>query len=170
MKKADELKKALKDLFLSETTDEDDEDEIEIETMLDDIDYSSLLQVLTAKAEEVFEYQADGQFYMSFDYRSRELFSIGAVKTYQDMGTATITDITITSHSYELWLLPDMTFAVTSCFMVDIDKGEYVTKYRTYKGHDWRDTEMTIEFETLVEDLQDLSMSVYEHETPLYEL
>ena len=165
--KATKQKNALVGLFRSGASKE--HDEAEMEDLLAGIDFPSLLQVLMNRAEVVYEYQADGSFEKSFDYRSRELFLTRAIKLYEDTWKGSA-DVAVTTHSYELWLLPDLTFAVTSCFEVDIGRSSYVTRYRTDKGNDWLDTEMSIDFVALADRLDALCGLVHEWETPMYEL
>lgn len=57
-----------------------------------------------------------------------------------------------------MWLLEDMTLAVTSCFQVDYDggDGDYTTEYREYKGSQWPSTEAAPDLFDFLEHLTDL--------------
>jgi len=57
-----------------------------------------------------------------------------------------------------MWLLEDMTLAVTSCFQVDYDggDGDYTTEYREYKGSQWPSTEAAPDLFDFLEHLADL--------------
>ena len=47
----------------------------------------------------------------------------------------------------------DMGFAVVAKFSVNAGEGEYVTEYRGYKGSDWADSEISLDWEDLVAEL-----------------
>ena len=167
MNKATDLKNALLALFRSGADSE--HDETEMEELLEDIDFSSLLQVLLNRVEPVYEYRADGKLRESFDYRSRELFLTRAIKLYADIDQ-TVTGEVCCSHSYELWLMPNLTFTITSCFSVGCLKAAYATEYRMDKGNDWTETGITIDFVALADRLQALCGLMYRRQTPMFEL
>lgn len=167
MNKANELKNALLVLFRSGADSE--HEEAELEALLEDIHFSSLLQVLLNRVEPVYEYRADGKLRESFDYRSRELFLTRAIKLYVDMDQ-TVTGEVCCSHAYELWLLPNLTFTVTSCFSVTCMKAAYATEYRMDKGSDWKEAGITIDFVALADRLQALCGLMDRRQTPMFEL
>ena len=167
MNKVDELENTLTELFRSGA--DEDHDETEMEELLEGMDYPTLLQGLHVSRMPVYEFRADSKLENSFEYRGQELFSGTAMLLYTDIGDACL-DVALHSRFYELWLLEDMTLAVVSVFRNDIGNGTYVTEYRSYKGEDWEEAGMCIDFLDLADDLDSLCASVYEREVPYYEL
>ena len=167
MNRVTELKNAISHLFRSGADAEHDEQEME--SLLEDIDFSNLLQVLLNRVEPVYEYRADGKLRESFDYRGRELFLTRAIKLYEDVDQVAPGDVCC-SHSFELWLLPDLTFAVSSCYKVSCLKAAFGTEYRMDKGNDWTETGMTIDFVALADRLQASCGLMYRRQTPMFEL
>ena len=70
----------------------------------------------------------------------------------------------------ELWLLEDMGFAIVANFSLEAGNCEYVTEYRVYKGSDWTDSELDLDFEELVADLAKMCQPYYGYAAPVYEL
>ena len=169
LRRVEDFRHALHELFHSGDAPQDVRRALEAETVLNSLDYFCLLQAVRHSARKVFEYQASGNRSPRFAYRGPELFLTDATKLYEDKkqiacGTATRT------LAYELWYLPDNSFAVTTCFRVDVEGGAYVTEYRVNKGCDWTDTGMDIDFYLLALWLREMSRPVLENEYPIYDL
>ena len=137
--------------------------------MLDVIDFSKLLQAVCYMRETVYEYRVDGKAEKSFAYRGPKLFPDNAMLLYTDFSYVCC-DATFHERAYELWLLPNDSFAVVSCTRTVVGNDASVMEYRTVCGHNWRDTEMTIDFLDLADDLEALCAAVAEHELPIFEL
>ena len=123
------------------------------------------LQAVWNKAETVYAYRADGKNALSLDYRSSELFKQRATLLYEDVGDSYIGAV-FAARSMELWLLEDMTLAVTSCFQVDYDggDGDYTTEYREYNGSQWPSTEVAPDLFDFLEHLADLCPEDFDSE------
>ena len=169
MRRVEDFRYALQELFHSAGNDRDVREALETDTILKNLDYYSLLQALHHNAGKVYEYQAYGSLPVSFDYRGQELFLTEATKLYENIRQATC-GTTLKTLTYELWYLPDNSFAVTSCFRVKIANGAYTTEYRIHKGSDWTETDMAIDFYALALRLRDMSKPVLAHEYPIYDL
>ena len=74
------------------------------------------------------------------------------------------------TRSLELWLLADMSLAVVSCFNVSMKDGDYLSAYRTFKGRDWRDAGMMIDFSALADLLGERCKRIRDGQYPLYEV
>ena len=103
------------------------------------------------------------------DYYGPLLFPFGAMLLYEDETDYTDENVTC-SRVLELWLLPDMSFAVTSRFTVSMEEGSYETEFRTYKGNDWQEAGMTIDFEDLADDLEAMCAYPVDEGLAFYEL
>ena len=169
MNKVAELEAVLTELFRSGVSYEEDEDEQL--ALLDDIDYAALLQGLNNEAGPIYEYHAYNPASANddMDYYGPLLFPFGAMLLYEDETDYTDENVTC-SRVLELWLLPDMSFAVTSRFTVSMEDGSYETEFRTYKGNDWQEAGMTIDFEDLADDLEAMCAYPVDEGLAFYEL
>ena len=167
MNMANDLELALNGLFSDGADEEHDEDEM-IE-LLEGVDFHALVQTLCNEAMIVFQYQAYGDSGQDFEYYGPLLFPAGAVRLWEDDKDCT-NENALCRRSLELWLLPDLTFAVTSCFQVTAAHGAYNTAYRTYKGRDWRAAGMDIDFVLLANDLEDKCAGVSAETVAIYEM
>ena len=167
MNKAKDLKLALYALFRSGA--DEDHDAEELAELLEDIDFHALLQGLRNEQTVVYQYHADGDIVEDFEYYGPVLFPAGAVRLYMEVTDSTH-ESALCRRALELWLLPDMNFAVTSLFHVVFDGGAYETEYRTFKGFDWRDAGMDIDFLQLADDLEDMCVGPCAGELPVFEL
>ena len=145
MSKVADLKNALTELFRKGT--EVGYTETEIDEFLEGIDYHTLLQAVWDSAETVYAFRADGRHELSLNYRGAELFQQRATLLYEDMG-----------------------FAIVANFSLEAGNCEYVTEYRVYKGSDWTDSELDLDFEELVADLAKMCQPYYGYAAPVYEL
>ena len=167
MNKVSDLKKALTLLFRSGA--DARHSESEMLKLLDGINCLTLLQSVHNDADTVYQYLAFGRASGDFEYYGPELLTQKATLLYED--TTDRADESVScARTLELWLLPDMTFAVISCFSVSVRNGTYLTEYRTYKGRDWRETGMQIDFPALAEKLRKWSEAVNENEPPMFEV
>lgn len=167
MSKVADLKNALTELFRKGT--EVGYTETEIDEFLEGIDYHTLLQAVWDSAETVYAFRADGRHELSLNYRGAELFQQRATLLYEDMGEG-FAGVVTTARSMELWLLEDMGFAIVANFSLEAGNCEYVTEYRVYKGSDWTDSELDLDFEELVADLAKMCQPYYGYAAPDYEL
>ena len=167
MNKAKDLKIALTGLFLTGTDAE--HDERDMAELLDGIDFHELLQAICNEAEVVYQYHAYGETDKDFHYHGPMLLPAGSVMLC-DEATDCTNKTALCYRALELWLLPDMSFAVTSRFCVVVDNGRYETVYRTIKGRNWKEAGMTIDFLQLADDLADMCLGVSDDETPMFEV
>ena len=167
MTKARELKLALYALFRTGADDEHDEDEMM--ELLEDINFHDLLQGLRYESTAVHQYHAFGDEAEDFEYFGPVIFPSGAVRLYMDVTDST-NEALLCRRALELWLLPDMNFAVTSLFHVTFDGGAYETEFRTFKSFDWQETGMEIDFLRLADDLENMCLGPSAGELPVYEL
>ena len=163
MSKVSDLKNALTELFRKGT--EVGYTETEIDEFLEDIDYHTLLQAVWDSAETVYAFRADGRHELSLNYRGAELFQQRATLLYEDMGEG-FAGVVTAVRSMELWLLEDMGFAIVANFSLEAGNCEYVTEYRVYKGSDWTDSELDLDFEELVADLAKMCQPYYGYAAP----
>ena len=167
MNKAIELKNALMELFLSGA--ESESQEAYMAGLLDDINYDALLQGMSNDTGPVYQYHAFSENMRNMEYYGTVLFPFGAVLLYEDVTDLTDKDVTC-SRALELWLLPDMSLSVTSRFTVETEDGSYETIYRTYKGDDWQEAGMYIDFGDLADNLQAMCIDPVQEGMALYEL
>ncbi len=167
MNRAGILKDSLTELFRSGA--DEDHDANEMEELLEGIDFPTLLQAVYSMRETVYEYRVDSKAEKGFAYRGPELFSGKAVLLCTDVGNGCC-DAAYHERYYELWLLTDATFAVVSLIRTVVGDDAVVMEYRTIRGKNWRDTDMSVDFLELADDLEAMCDAVTEHELPYYEL
>ena len=154
MNKSLALKNALTELFRSGATSK--YDVADMDGLLEDINFYALRQAFSGRAERVYEYQLDNEVGTQMAYRGQELFEEPAVLLcVEKMGGAV--DIAQYDRRLELWLLPDMTFSVVSCFRTSFHDGAVVTEYRHEVFQDWEEAGMEIDFLALAETLERIS-------------
>ena len=167
MNKAKDLKLALYALFRSGA--DEDHDAEELAELLEDIDFHALLQGLYNEVITVYQYNAYGEMPEDFEYHGPALFPAGAVRLYEEITDYTKETVFCT-RALEFWLLGDMSFAVTSQYRVAFAGGRYKTEYRTFKGRNWREAGISIDFLQLADDLEEMSLGTGGGEMPVYEL
>ena len=170
MEKIDMLIDTVEELFLTGVTMEHDEEEL-LE-LLDDVDWYNLLQALILSAKPVYEFEAAGDGYPSLEYKSKNLFGQNAVCLDEEIISPKEGETAPQVHVYsrELWILEDFTFAVTSCFRVQIGKTTCRAEYRTIKSYDWRESGMDVDFCCVADALVNLANDVKKHGYPLIEV
>ena len=124
-----------------------------IDDMLLKIDFGFLFNAIAQAAQPVYGYCVDSDMPMTLKYCGPKMFHGNATRIYSDVDYAIDDDLIFTSHNLELWVLDDMTLAVTSCLHTEIVETSYVTDYRAFKGSEWPDVELPIDLEDLLDDL-----------------
>lgn len=153
MNKIEKLKNLLLDLFHEKAAAYDQDAESILEFILE-ADYATLYQTLVRDMEIVFACRAVGMGKDQPQYYGQKLFDQAAVLLYRDTDcSCDLSEDLETRHYWELWLLDDMTLAVTSCFVMIHDDINYCMEYREHKGTDWPDDIMEIDLEFLFDDL-----------------
>lgn len=141
----------------------------EIQELLGELDYGSLLQGIRHNAQTVHAYAMQGRQCKAFNYRGGDLFGQRATLLYEDYEQSW-SGIVTTDRSYELWLLEDMSLVTVACVSLDCGGGEYVTEYREIKeGGPWH-TEICLDLDELAERLDALCGDSAECNIPVYEL
>lgn len=130
------------------------EDPEEYLDMVLEIDFNSLYQRLARDMETVFACRAFGETVHLPQYYGNELFDCPATLLHRESDcSCDLHDDLESRHYYELWLLDDMTFAVTTCFQVIHDEAGYIVEYREYKGSEWPDVAARIDLDLLFDEL-----------------
>lgn len=153
MNKIEKLKNLIINLFhnKAEAYDQDIDSILEY---LEEVDYATLYQTLVRDMEIVFACRAFGHGKDQPHYFGQKLFDRPATLLYRETDcSCDICDDLETRHYWELWLLDDMTLAVSSCFVMIHDDTDYFMEYRENKGTDWPDSIMEIDLEFLFDDL-----------------
>ena len=141
-----------------------------VDDMLQRIDYAYLFNAIKEAAGPVYCYSVDSDMPMTLKYRGAKMFPGSATRIYSEVDYAIDDNVIFTTHSLELWVLEDMTLAVTSCLHTVIGDDEYVTEYRSFKGHEWPDAEFPITLEDLWENLNGMYPEFFEpDECVMYE-
>ena len=167
MNRTIELKNAMTALFRSGADREHNANEM-VE-LLDGIDFLDLLQSVCNDAEIVYQYHACELVDGDFHYFGPDLLPQKATLLYQDF-TDVVESNALCRRALELWLLPDMRFAVLSCFTVATTPVNIATEYRTLKGCNWKEAGMEIDFLALADDLAERCEKVRRDEPPLFEV
>ena len=127
-------------------------------TLTEDVNLKDLFHAIRDRAEPVFSFHADGLLCAALKYRSGKLFDRNATLLWREATHSEEDNELDTTRYLEMWLLEDMTLAVTSCFQVDYEgsDGDYTTEYREYKGSQWPSTEAAPDLFDFLEHLADL--------------
>lgn len=133
-----------------------------IDDMLQHIDFGFLFNAITQAAQPVYCYSIDSDMPMTLKYCGPKMFPGNATRIYNDIDYAIDDDLIFTSHGLELWVLEDMSLAVTSCLHTEIGEDSYVTDYRAFKGQEWPDAELCIDLEDLLEELTGMYPEFFE--------
>ena len=141
-------------------------------TLTEDVNWKELFHAIRDRAEPVFAFHADGLLCAALKYRSRKLFDRNATLLWREPTHSDEGDELDTTRYLEMWLLEDMTLAITSCFQADYngDDGDYTIEYREYKGSHWPSTEAVPDLFDFLEHLSDLCPEEFDaEETVIYE-
>ena len=137
--------------------------------LLDGLDFHDLLQSVSNDMEPIYQYYAFGTGTEDCEYYGPELTPMNAALLFEDVTEYTAHSADCT-RSLELWLLADMSLAVVSCFNVTMKGGNYVSAYRTFKGRNWRDAGMMLDFSALADSLGERCEKVRDGKYPIYEV
>ncbi len=140
MCKCNELKETLTD-FLDVVDDHCGLTEEQYDQFWGCTNFENLLQTLCRLGGKVYEYQAGIESEQVLQYRGHELFDCNAIQIYTNANMYVEAENLSIKHSTEVWLLSDLTLAVTSCYCVEVDDTGFTTSYRAYKGQDWPSNE-----------------------------
>ena len=162
------LKDTITNLYREGIGEEYGYDEDEIEEMLDCIHFRDLAQVLQDKLQRVYAYTTQSQLPKSFNYRGPDLFGQSAALLYSEMDQVSLEAVTA-GRCWELWLLEDMTLAVTSCVSVQYEEA-YSTEYRVIKEAEPWESDLSMDLEEITVKLAEMCFACFESEIPIYEL
>ena len=169
MSKANELKNVLVGLFRSGADAEHDADEME--ELLEGIDFPVLAQALYSLQEPVYAFFTETNTQKGFDYYGAPLFPQGILLVQdlvEDRGDEF--DMFSWKRYLELWLLPDMRFAVVSCLQTGFFGYSRISEYRAVKEEDWKSAGMEIDFLDFADVLEEKCDQYRQRELPVYEL
>lgn len=146
------------------------DEEVDVEALVQEIDYENVTQYLMNRLEPIYSYKAKGDCEKSFAYLGKELLPQRGTLIYREFDRGA-SDIVVTSYERELWILEDMTLAVVTCFSVGVVGGDmtYSTEFRTYKGELDADNGFAIDVLELEELFQEMCIEQYEWEAPYHE-
>ena len=164
MNQTEELRQAITDLFLTGTDDDHDEDELL--DLLEEVDFDAVRQALVTESRRIFEFEVASQADDAMNYRSCDLFGMNALLLERCVVRR---NPNVYDYSYELFLLEDFTFAVTSCYQLNIGCGVYYSAYRTVKAYDWRESPLDVDFVGVSDRLIEIGARISEHGFPLVE-
>lgn len=159
---------AIKYIFTILLPDYSDE---EVAEELAGLDYEAIAQAVRDKARTVYAFEAGGDYEHAFVYCGQELFPQRATKLFETVNRCQA-DFILTSHSYELWLLEDMTVMAVSNMTVKAacKDASYLAEYRTVKGKLDADCDIGFMPDDLTTELFELCEPQFEGEAPFYEL
>ena len=164
MNQTEELRQAITDLFLTGTDGDHDEDEL-LE-LIEDVDFDAVRQALVCESRRIYEFEVTSAADESMNYRSYDLFGMNALLLERRVVRR---NPNVYDYSYELYLLEDHSFAVPSCYRLNIGCGVYFSEYRTVKAYDWRESPLDVDFVTVSDRLLQIGAKLGEHGFPLVE-
>ena len=126
---------------------------------------------LRGAMQTVYQYSVEGGYDKSFDYRGLELFGQRACLLITDVNQAVL-DCAKIMYETELWLMEDMSFAIVRCvtMFVGPDDTGYTSDYRVFKKLVESRDDLFFTPEELIEELESMCVSQWEHEATIYEL
>lgn len=134
-----------------------------------EVNFYSLYQTLRRESQQVYHYYYETENPDLLDYRSPKMFPCGALLLYRSEDYSMESEGIATRHYLELWLLENLTLAVTSCFAIT-HKNDPISEYRVFKGSEWPDTEERFDLWTFLNNLRELSPDVLNSEEhPFFE-
>lgn len=120
--------------------------------VLSEIDFSYMYQHLARDMEPIYRYQTENADSLIARYRSSKLLPKSGYLVYQEEEHGSeLVDIMDSRLFWELWLLEDMTFAVTTCYQTTYDEADHKTEYREYMGNEWPSEHIPIDLEYLLD-------------------
>ena len=140
--------------------------EDELLELIKGLRWSSIVHSIVHNSTILYEYATE----CPLRYRGAKLLCEcdRAFRLYQATEPAQVLANIFYQRSLELWVSEEMDLFVTSCFR--ISTGAAVTEYRAWKGNDWLDTELEIDFSLLARNLTLLSEIAAYGDVPFYEL
>lgn len=130
-----------------------------------------VVMALRNNAQIVHEYEVDGSIEFAFKYKGKELFGQRAIKIFSDMEVGASSNQTDVSYHTELWLLEDMSFAITHCIEMRHDDGiVYESRYRTFVKKVKGRNDLFFVPEDLIDTLEEACVPIWESEATIYEL
>ncbi|MFQ7196892.1 MAG: hypothetical protein ACLRPB_06900 [Lawsonibacter sp.] len=165
-----EMSDALKwlfDLYQPEDYEVYDEEEVGCAALC----LPEVCMALRNKAETPYEYTVKTNIDRGFEYRGKELFGQRACLVYEDMEIG-VCDMLNTSYHRELWLLEDMSFVVVHnvSMMMKSDDAYYTTEYRSLVKLLKDREDLFFTPESLVDELEEMCVPLWESEAIIYEL
>ena len=166
MNKIEKLTQAITDFFAEKGQHYGYDDET-IKEMLRTIDFHALHRLIRREAVPVRSFIVGGEMPDILRYRGSDLLPYKAICIYSNEDFVAECHCLEQEHRLELWLMEDMTIAVTSCMMTEFGGGAYFCEYREYKGDKWPDTEVCMDVDDLLECIQ--SICAQDDEMYIYE-
>ena len=166
MNKIDKLTQAITDFFTEKGQHYGYDDET-IKEMLRTIDFHALHRLIRREAVPVRSFIVGGEMPDILRYRGSDLLPYKAICIYSNEDFVAECHCLEQEHRLELWLMEDMTIAVTSCMMTEFGSGAYFCEYREHKGDKWPDTEVCMDVDDLLECIQ--SICAQDDEMYIYE-
>lgn len=147
MHTVEELENTLKDIFI--TTESTYDQQVELETLLEEVDPQSLIRTIWENSETIYSFRTEKNREQCMEYCESELFKKWVTLLYSENGSGSPID----AQTVNLWLLHDAGFLVTADFYLALDGNEYVTECRLYKGVNWERSEVSLQLDVLIADL-----------------
>ena len=88
-------------------------------SLTEQVCWENLFHEICDRAEPVYAFDANGLLSAALKYRGRKLFDSNATLLWREPTHSEEDDELDTTRYLEMWMLEDMTLAVTSCFQVD---------------------------------------------------
>lgn len=140
-----------------------------LRTDLLEVNFYSLYQTLRRESQQVYNYYYATENPDLLDYRGPKMFPCGALLLYRSEDYFMESEGIATGHYLELWLLEDLTLAVTACFTITHNSNP-TSEYRFFKGSEWPDTESRFDLGVFLNHLRELSPDVLNSEEhPFFE-
>lgn len=162
------LKTSIESLFFSQG-----EPEPAVQVLLNAINFEMLNQITRHNAEPVYTYRTDTEEDSGCVYRGALLFPQPATLLYSLPFVHAESDTGVVfERRVELWLLWDMSFAVTANARHEHCEGTFVSEYRTLKTKDLDLFLQVIDLDLglLAVELLTMSKEYLDASTPTYEL
>ena len=98
-------------------------------SLTEQVCWENLFHEIRDRAEPVYAFDANGLLSAALKYRGRKLFDRNATLLWREPTHSEEDDELDTTRYLEMWLLEDMTLAVTSCFQVEQTEGALWVRY-----------------------------------------
>lgn len=143
----------------------------EIQAALVDLDYETIARALRGRAGTVYACEMHGNYEKAFTYCGAELFDQRASLLIHSTDMCQY-DLVNTEHCVEVWLLEDMSLAVTAgvCLTIYAEPDFYEVNYRVAKGSFDDTNHFGIDPEDLLDEFNQMCVPHFEGEAPYFEL